>query len=477
VIPIAGQAILTAAQMRAAEAAAASNGEALYALMERAGAGVADAVRRVAAGSPVLVLCGPGNNGGDGYVAARVLQSQGVSVRVAASGPPKTDLARRAAEAWNGSCESLDDAEPAPILVDALFGAGPLRPISAGLCEEFSYFSRRARYRVAVDLPSGLDADTGDSLMEKARSDPEADLTLATGALKPAHVLPSAPARCGEVRVIDIGLDLARAPMRVVGRPDIPQPTSDTHKYSRGMVAVIAGEMPGAAILAATAAQRAGAGYVAVFGEAGGGPAALVHRPFSVAALGDERIGAIVVGPGLGRSEAAKERLAQVLAVSTFASLVMDADALALFDPEALADRRGAVIITPHFGELWALKKRLGIRHVEGVDRFTASFALGAALPGVYLTLVDKGATTVVTSHQGVRVAPRGSSWLSTAGTGDVLAGAIGAMAAAYSQRGRSALDAAAAGVWLHAEAARKLGSNFIADDLAMALSAARASL
>ena len=477
-ISIAGQPILNAAQMQAAENAAAPDPAALYTLMERAGSGVADAVRRVAAGAPVLILCGPGNNGGDGYVAARVLRAGGVTVRVAASGPPRTDLARRAAAAWSETCEPLDSAEPEPILVDALFGVGSLRPIDWDIMEPFSDLAEAARYHVAVDLPSGLDADGGFYHLAPGVDSPAPDLTLALGALKPSHVLPSAPLNCGQVRLIDIGLDLWRAPIRVIDKPDVPSVDGDTHKYSRGMVAVVAGEMPGAAILAAQAAQRAGAGYVLVLGEADGGPASIVHRPFSAEALRDERIGAIVIGPGLGRSDAAAQRLRDVLSSMGRSTIVLDADALALYEPQARAEHHRPIILTPHRGELRALIKRLKIEEDGQTDRFNASLRLPHALaPNCYSTLVDKGSTTVITSHNGVRVAPRGSPWLSTAGTGDVLAGAIGAMAAAYGGKGKSMLDAAAAGVWLHAEAARSLGKSFIADDLAIALSAARATL
>ena len=480
--PIDGQPILTAAQMRAAEVKAAPDPESLYLLMERAGAGVADVIRRVAAGAHVLVLCGPGNNGGDGYVAARVLREQGVPVRVAASGPPRTDLAKRAHASWGAAVEPLDDdvgepVRPAPILVDALFGTGSIRPIGWDIMEPFGKLAEAARLLIAVDLPSGLDANGYGYFLEPFVTSPSPQLTLALGALKPAHTNPSAILNCGEVRLIDLGLDLKNPLIRTVQRPQIGVLHHQLNKYSRGMVAVIAGEMPGAAILAATAAQRAGAGYVALFGEASGGPASLVHRPLTEAALLDERIDVIVIGPGLGRSDWARQWTTW-LVEKTRTTLVIDADALALFDPRHLRIRSGPVFLTPHAGEMLAMEKRLGIELDWEVDRFTRSMMLHQTIaPNGHFVLIEKGSTTVMTSHHGVRVSPRGDPWLSTAGTGDVLAGVVAAMAAAYGKVGGSILDAAEAAVWLHGQAARIAGPGFIADDLAFALSSARGSL
>lgn len=467
-----GQPILTAAEMRSAEAAAAPDEDSLYALMERAGAAVADAVHRVAAGAPIQVLCGPGNNGGDGYVAARILAANGADVRVVASAVQQTALAQRARASWPGEVVQLDFASSAPVMVDALFGTGLSRDLARESQQGLTKALGASRYRVAVDLPSGLDADSGGWWRHVPEDEPAYDLTLALGALKPAHVEPSAVTRLGEVRVAGLGLDLARWPVRIAGRPDVPSPTPESHKYRRGMVGVVAGEMPGAAQLAATAAARAGAGYVVVFGGQGGGPASLVHRPLDEAAFRDERLGCVVIGPGLGRSAAAK-RWVDHLVGETRIPLVLDADALHLVDPLQLKQRFAPTVLTPHAGELAALRERCGFKPV-GAGAIARAKADVAALGNGSTTLVAKGFTTLVARDERVTVHSGASTWLSTAGTGDVLAGAIGAMVALYLGGGRDLHDAVSTGVWLHGAAARQLGASFIADDLAMALSGAR---
>ena len=452
--PIEGMPILTAAQMRTAEA---DSGVTPERLMERAGAGVAQAVHRLAAGADVLVACGPGNNGGDGYIAAARLAAAGLSVRVASLGDPRTDAARRARGGWTGPVEPLADAAPASILVDALFGTGLTRAVDqAGLLAALAH---HARLTIAVDLPSGVATDDG-ALLSDA---PHADVTLALGALKPAHLLHPAAARCGAVRLIDIGIPVT-SPVAVLGRPILPPPGAQDHKYTRGMVAVVAGAMPGAAVLAATAAARGGAGYVLLLGGATDCVAhAIVRRRYAAAALAGVRIGALLVGPGLGRDERARERLDAVLATATPA--VIDGDALHLVTPGRLADRDAPTILTPHAGEFVAL---FGDLPGGKLDQALAAARASGAI------VVYKGADTVVAHPDGrTRIAPTASPWLSTAGTGDVLAGAIAAQLAGHGDP----FDAACAGVWLHAEAARRCGASFIADDLAAALTAARAVL
>ncbi|MBS0479998.1 MAG: NAD(P)H-hydrate epimerase, partial [Proteobacteria bacterium] len=160
-IPIDGQPILTAAEMRAAEERTIAAGSSIEQLMERAGAGIAEAVRRLAAGSPVLILCGPGNNGGDGYVAARVLRDNGVDVRVAATGEPNTEASLEARKRWNGEVSSSSNSGGAPILVDAIFGTGLTRPLTDDVKVSLATAASHARLKIAVDLPSGVDADTG----------------------------------------------------------------------------------------------------------------------------------------------------------------------------------------------------------------------------------------------------------------------------------------------------------------------------
>lgn len=458
--PVLGQPILTAARMRASEDAAIATGTSVATLMDRAGQEIAEAARRLAAGADILIVCGPGNNGGDGYVAATALHAGGLAVRVAASAEPKTDAAQDVRNRWPGVVEPLDQAEPAAVLVDCLFGTGLSRPLPPKLDAQLARLAQAARIVIAADLPSGTDADTA-SVPAWAEQTP-ATLTLALGALKPAHVLYPAATACGAIRVIDLGIDRPDDVI-VAARPDLAQPGPESHKYTRGMVAVVAGAMEGASRLAAVAALRSGAGYVALFGGSGqGGPDAIVHRPYDSGALKDTRIGAILIGPGLGRDDQARARLAALIEADT-CPLVVDGDALHLLDPDAVKTRSHPVVLTPHAGEFKAL---FGTPEGPLLDQArTAAVRSGAIV-------VLKGATTVVASGTRTIVHPAGNPWLSTAGTGDVLAGSI---AAQLAHPGADPLAAASAGTWLHARAAALCGESFIADDLANALTAARA--
>ncbi|GAA4214272.1 bifunctional ADP-dependent NAD(P)H-hydrate dehydratase/NAD(P)H-hydrate epimerase [Sphingomonas endophytica] len=456
-IPIAGTPVLTAAEMRAAEDAAIAAGTSVDTLMQRAGAGVADAVRRLAGVNDVLILCGPGNNGGDGYVAAARLHAAGRSVRVAASGEPRTPAAIAARALWTGAVEPLATAAPAPVLVDALFGTGLSRALDAETGAALGRLARQANLTIAVDVPSGVATDDGTVFGEV----PAFHVTLALGAAKPAHLLQPAAARCGTVRVIPIGIPTDSA-TQILARPDLTAPPVDAHKFTRGMVAVVRGRMAGAAQLAASAAMHAGAGYVTLLGATiPSAPHALVRRRLDAEALADPRIGALLIGPGLGRDDDACASLEQALA--TDHPLVVDGDALHLVTPERLCDRHAPLILTPHAGEFAAL---------FGAPAGSKLAAARDAAVRAQATIVFKGPDTVIAAPDGhAIIAGEANSWLSTAGSGDVLAGAIAALLAG----GRRALDAAAAGVWLHGEAARRLGPAFIADDLAVALAGARA--
>ncbi|WP_380778606.1 NAD(P)H-hydrate dehydratase [Sphingomonas sp. R86520] len=488
-IGIAGQPILTAAEMRAAEDAVIATGVSVETLMDRAGTAIAGAVRRLAGANEVLILCGPGNNGGDGYVAARVLAEMGVSVRIAALSEPKTDAAKSARAGWSGPVEKLAEAKPAAILVDALFGTGLTRPLdaaphpSSSLADAgaqlnpkgspnglswapasagersvvgcFHSLANAAQLSIAVDLPSGLATDSGEALS----TPPVFDLTLALGAVKPAHLLQPAARYCGQIRLLDIGVPTV-SQAEVLKAPSLPTPGPDSHKYTRGMVAIIGGGMSGASDLAALAAMRAGAGYVTLLGDSEGPPHALVRMPFSDHALANDRIGALVIGPGLGRDDTANARLEAAL--TSGHPLIIDGDALRLIDPDRIKALKVPVILTPHAGEFDAL---FGKSNDDKVTRARHAATRANAV------VVFKGADTVIAVPDGrVRIAQGSSDWLSTAGTGDVLAGAIGAMLAAR----LDPLDAACAGVWLHGDAARRLGAAFIADDLAEALRSAR---
>lgn len=451
-IRIDGQPILDAAQMRAAEAQAIAAGTSAEALMARAGEQVAEQVRRLTAGAEVLVLCGPGNNGGDGYVAAAALRRAAHAVRIAACASPTTAAASAARAAWMGPVEELGNAAPAPIVVDALFGIGLNRPLGAEICEPLRHLIGNARLSIAVDVPSGVCTDDGSSLAEV----PAVDLTLALAAVKPAHVLQPSAARCGDIRLLDIGVEVS-GPVRVASAPELRPPSAGDHKYSRGLVAVVAGRMPGAAALAATGAGRGGAGYVRLLGSATDRlPHAIVRQRFNAEALTDERVGAVVIGPGLGRDDKARERLD--LARASERPMVIDGDALHL-----LGETPASVptILTPHAGEFARL---FGDLDGSKIDRAIAAAQRANAV------VVFKGADTVIAAPDGRAIVhAHAPAWLATAGTGDVLAGVIGAQLAG----GADEFTAAANGVWLHAEAARRAGAAFIADDLAAHLPAA----
>jgi hydroxyethylthiazole kinase-like uncharacterized protein yjeF len=455
-----GQPILTAAQMRAAEDAAVAGGVTIETLMQQAGEGIAQAARRLAAGRDILILCGLGNNGGDGYVAAVALQGAGHRVRIAANTAPRTPAARNARAIWTGPVEPLDQVRPAPILIDCLFGTGLARPLARDLDATLARLAAAAHVVIAADLPSGTDADTGEA--PDWATDRPATLTLALGALKPAHILHPAAAACGTVRLIDLAVDCPDA-VTVATRPTFAAPGPASHKYTRGMVAIVTGQMEGAARLAGVAALRSGAGYVALYGCSGqGGPDAIVHRPYNGEALADPRIGAILIGPGLGRTPEARACLDALVTVDTH-PLVIDGDALHLLDPDTLTSRRHPIILTPHAGEFRAL---FGTPAGSLLDQARSAAARSGAI------VVLKGPTTLVASAARTLVHPAGNPWLSTAGTGDVLAGAI---AAQLAHSAADPLATASAGVWLHARAARRVGASFIADDLANALTPARA--
>lgn len=454
----AGDPILTAAQMRAAEDRAIATGATVTSLMERAGEGVATWVHRLAAGAETLILCGPGNNGGDGYVAARLLAARGMKVRVAALAEPRTDAAAGARAAWPGPVEpwpAEGEAAP-PVVVDALFGTGLSRPLAADIAQPLGSLIQSAALSIAVDVPSFANSDTGEDLSGAAAAG--FDVTLALGALKPAHVLEPSASHCGAVRLIDIGLEAVASTVERLHTPRIAGPAPSAHKYSRGMVAIVGGPLHGASELAALAAYRAGAGYVLLLtGGLPHPPHAIVRRQWRSDALGDSRIGSVVIGPGLGRDDRAREKLA--IALASTHPLVIDGDALHLLDLAALHQRQAPTILTPHAGEFAAL---FGQGQGSKIDR-----ARDAARRSGSIVLF-KGPDTVIAHPDGrVYILPRLTPWLSVAGTGDVLAGAVAALLA---RDPGQPFEAASGGAWLHAQAAMMLDGCFLADDLANAL-------
>lgn len=439
--------VLTAAQMRAAEI---DCGVPLPELMERAGAALAEAAWRFGAGAAVLVLCGPGNNGGDGYVAARLLAERGTHVSVAAVSAPKTELAKAARARWTGPVTSLTDAVPAPVMLDALFGTGLTRRLDEDLGTALWMLYALTETIIAADLPSGMGTDDGTTLGAIP-----ADVTIALGAVKPAHLLQPAAAMCGRVLIADIGI-AAHSDWNVLERPRLSAPRPDDHKYTRGMVAIVPGEMAGAATLGASAAARL-AGYTVLCGK-GDAPASVVRRGFKKT-LADPKLNALLIGPGL--SDTTDNRTKLVDALASHVPLVLDAGALALMKAGDLNGRAAPVILTPHEGEF---ERLFGVLPGSKADRAQA------AAEQCGHTVVLKGADTVIASPgRRVTFAPAASHWLASAGTGDVLAG----IAVAMLGQELPAHEAACAAVWLHGEAARQAGSGLIADDLPRHLPAA----
>lgn len=456
--------ILTAAQMRQAEQAVFATGVPEYALMERAGAAAAEIIWRAGGKRDLLVLCGPGNNGGDGFVIARLLRARGVPVRVAAIGESRTESSRTARAAWNGPVEPLAQAASASQVVDALFGTGLSRGLEEAVAAQLSALTSQAHFTYAVDLPSGVDTDSG-ALLSPV---PRFGVCIGLGALKPAHLLYPAAGCFDRLVCADIGIE-GIGTIHRLAPPRLSAPAMSAHKYSRGLVAIVGGEMAGASRLAARAAARSGAGMVRHIPaeDAMPGLDAIVSLPAydaeRVAAhLRDQRLAAVLVGPGLGRSETGRERL--TTALNCGHSLVLDADALTL-----LADRKqgpipAGAILTPHEGEFARLFGDLpGSKIDRAIEAATRSGAI----------LIYKGTDSVIAAPDGrAAVAAGASSWLSTAGTGDVLAGLVAGRLAVCADPFQAACEA----VWLHGEAARRAGAAFSADDLIRTLPAAIAS-
>ena len=455
--------LLTPDETASADRAAVVLGHPVAGLMENAGRAVARAMRARLRPCRTLVLCGPGNNGGDGYVAARHLSAAGWPVWLAALAPPRGPAAEAAAR-WRGLRAPFtpEFAARADLVVDAVFGAGLTRDLDPDLADVL----RAARRVVAVDVPSGLDGATG---AVRGFAAP-AELTVTFFRLKPGHLLLPGRILCGETVLADIGLPKAALPAGTQtwrNHPSLwklPVPDPAGHKYSRGHVTVLGGaSMTGAARLAASAARRAGAGMVtiAAAGSAdiyrAGEPGLIVDERPIEALLTDPRRNAWVCGPGLG-PEAADAVLPPLLAAGRL--VVVDADALTLCagTPDRL---RGAAVLTPHEGEF------ARVFGPPGADRL-ASVRAASVRTGAVVLL--KGADTIVAAPDGRAVVnDTAPPWLATAGAGDVLAGVIAALLA----QGMPAWEAACAGAWLHGRAAALCGPGLIAEDLSGRLAAA----
>jgi hydroxyethylthiazole kinase-like uncharacterized protein yjeF len=456
--------VLTAEQMRAAEQALFEAGTSVSELMEIAAGGAAEWIRRAAPGRSVTVLCGPGNNGGDGYVIARRLREAGHAVTVIAPLAAATDAAREARRRWDGPVATGAGGH-GEIFVDCLFGSGLARPLGAEHALLLRDLAARHRYRVAIDLPSGIATDSGAVLNDKL---PAYDLTLALGAWKFAHWSLPGRALMGQLRCVPIGIGAVEGAAQLIGRPHIAAPAADSHKYRRGLVGIVGGAMPGASLLAASAAQRAGAGYVKLLTPAPDPrtPPDIVTDTKPLAeALSDARLSAVLIGPGLGRDAAARCALTEALRQAR--ALVVDADALMLLAPGMLPAGK-PILATPHDGELETLCRSFG---VIADGRRARALAL-ARVSG--MVVLAKGPDTCLAAPDGrLALAPPASSWLSVAGTGDVLAG----IAASRMAGGADPFTAGCQAVWLHGEAARRAGPAFtpsqLAERVAEALAAA----
>lgn len=465
--------LLTTQQMYRADAAAMAGGMSGTILMESAGWQVANAVRRRFRPRAVAVLCGPGNNGGDGFVVARLLDHWGWPVRLALLGDDfqslKGDAAAMAAR-WHGGSWPFGAAilDGDPLVVDALFGAGLSRPLDGAAGAMVDEINRRGLDVAAIDVPSGLNGDTGDASGPVLR----AALTVTFFRPKPGHALMPGRALCGELVVGDIGIpesvlaDIA-PDCRINGpdawRDDLPRLDVLGHKYGRGHLLVAGGAaMTGAARLAAAAGRRVGAGLCSIVAPNGalavyraGDPGVIVEDAADwPALLADSRRNAVIIGPGLGVGE--ETRALTLAALAAGKACVLDADALSSFKNHRnqLWDAGGCPIITPHDGEYGRLFGHRG-------DRLRRA-RLAAAESGAVVLL--KGPDTVIAAPDGrAMVTVTAPPSLATAGSGDVLAGIIGGLLA----RGMDRFKAAAAGAWMHGEAARLFGSGLIAEDLA----------
>lgn len=460
--------ILTAAQMRAAEQALFDAGMGVFELMQIAASGAAEWIRRVAARRSVTVLCGPGNNGGDGYVIADRLRKAGNRVQVVAPMPPKADAAKQARDQWSSEVLTSGRGVANEVLVDCLFGSGLSRPLTGEHALLLRDLAARHGKRIAIDVPSGIASDTGAVLNERL---PAFDLTLALGAWKFAHWTLGGRALMGVKRLVPIGIAAVEGAARLAAKPALRSPAIDIHKYKRGLAAVVGGEMPGAAVLASRAAMRSGAGYVKLLApEAQGAPPDLPDMPDLVveasdlkSALCDKRINAVLVGPGLGRGDGARETLQTVMQRQS--PTVLDADALHVLRPKMLSGD-APILATPHDGELEALCRQFCVI-AEG--RMNRAKALANASG---IVICAKGPDTIIAAPDGrMALAPPAPTWLSVAGSGDVLAGiALSRMAT-----GKPPFEAACEAVWLHGEAARICGAAFTPSDLAEAVSGALA--
>lgn len=474
--------LLTAEEMGRADRLAIEGGVPGATLMENAGRAVADeVVRRFPDQEAVVVLCGPGNNGGDGFVAARHLKERGYKVRLGFDGDEAhlPEDAAFMAKRFAGAHEPLrsEVLAGADVVVDALFGAGLARPIEGKLAAFVESLNASGLPVVAVDVPSGVDGTTGEVRGVAVR----AAATVTFFRLKPGHLLLPGRIHCGEVSLVDIGIPesvlAAIRPKTFANEPALwraafPWPQDEGHKYARGHAVVVSGPVysTGAARLAARGALRVGAGLVTLASprdalqvNAAQLTAIMVREADDArglkSLLADQRKNAVLIGPGVGAGERTREMV--LAALGSNAAVVLDADALTTFagDPSALfaaiASRDAPVVLTPHDGEFARLFG--DVASLPKLERARKAASRSGAIVAL------KGADTVVAAPDGAAwINATTSPWLATAGTGDVLAGMILGLLA----QGMPGFEAANAAVWLHGAAARDFGPGLIAEDV-----------
>ncbi len=484
--------LFTPAEMSEADRLAVEAGPMLgIDLMRRAGEAVAaEVLKRFPAAREVHVLCGPGNNGGDGYVVAERLHRAGMDVALYGCGPPRegSDAAIAAAECsvWPQPLAAYHPVSGS-VVVDALYGAGLARDVDGDARRAIGLASKAAVPVIAVDLPSGVSGETGQVLGASFH----ASLTVTFARKKPGHLLLPGRTACGEVVVADIGI--ADAIMGSIAprcfenvpplwRGSLPTPGIEAHKYSRGHVAVFSGAATatGAARLSAHAAARVGAGAVTMLSPADALAANAAHLTSimlrkadgvadALAFAEERRPSALVYGPGLSPSSDTAERLMGLLDgwPQPFAA-VIDASALTALasTPHLLmppfSGRRHDLVVTPHEGEFRRLFPEIRVDRIPSkVERARQAARL---IDGV---VVYKGPDTVIAAPDGrAAINANGTPWLATAGSGDVLSGLVAGLLA----QGMPAFEAACAAVWIHAEAATRFGPGLVAEDLPRAI-------
>ncbi len=468
-------ALLRVAQMDEADRLTVAAGTPGVELMHNAGTAVAREAMRRWSTRPTAILCGPGNNGGDGFVVASALAAAGWPVRVGLLGSRERlrGEAQHHAARWTGDVEPLDPRvlDGAELVVDALFGSGLSRPLGDDVMAVLSAAAQRRLPILAVDVPSGLMGDSGESLGAI-----RADCTVTFTRKKPAHLLLPGRDLCGATVVAYIGTPAGVLERIAVDtwendpglwRPQLPQLESSANKYTRGHALLCGGyPMTGAARMAARAAARAGAGLTTIAVPEAGLPVyaaaltSIMVRPLAQPddlsrLLADARFSALLIGPGAGVTETTRERALAMLASGR--PVLLDADAISVFadrPPELFAAIRTACVLTPHEGEFARVFGAAG----DKLARARAAARLSGAV------IVLKGADTVIAAPDGRAIVNSNAPpTLATAGSGDVLGGIILGLLA----QGMDAFLAAAAAVWLHGAAAADFGPGLLAEDLA----------